>query len=87
MCHRQKTNAHNICFCIQKVKCRIATLEELQLCHSEAYALLYGTMAENRAQLPASILGKKERERMMVWRVTYLTLSFRRLYTETFISK
>ena len=62
MCHRQKTNAHNICFCIQKVKCRIATLEELQLCHSEAYALLYGTMAENRAQLPASILGKKERE-------------------------
>ena len=46
--------------CLQRVKSRKATIEELQTCHSEAYTLLYGTNSHNRQKLDPKILGKRQ---------------------------
>ncbi|XP_074658965.1 histone deacetylase 9-like [Tubulanus polymorphus] len=40
----------------EKIKSRKATIEELQLCHSEAYSLLYGTNPHNRLKLDPKLL-------------------------------
>ncbi|CAG2109081.1 unnamed protein product, partial [Medioppia subpectinata] len=40
----------------ERVRSRKATLEEIQLCHSEAYSLLFGTNPLNRQKLDASKL-------------------------------
>ena len=42
----------------QRLKCRKATLEEIQSCHTEAYTLLYATNHLNRQKLDPKLFGK-----------------------------
>lgn len=49
---------HFFCCCFQKrVRSRKATLDEIQICHSEAYTLLFGSSLHNRHKIDPAKLG------------------------------